>query len=98
MSPPCIQVPSQGLDSGKHAALIIVDVQNDFVSGTLAVPDGRGTAVVEACNRLRKVAPFNTVVVTQDWHPREHISFADNAKQYVLSPEHKVLLAVRLWA
>ena len=74
----------------RKSALIIVDVQNDFVSGSLAVPGGRGKEVVEACNRLRHHALFDTVVVTQDWHPPGHISFADNAKNYVLSPEHKV--------
>ncbi len=48
-----------------HSALLIVDVQNCFVSGgTLAVPHGED--VVPVINRL--VGAFDTVVATQDWH------------------------------
>lgn len=53
--------------------LIIVDVQNDFCpGGALAVPDG--DAIVPAVNRL--AGAFAHVVLTQDWHPRGHSSFA----------------------
>jgi nicotinamidase/pyrazinamidase len=53
--------------------LIIVDVQNDFCpGGALAVP--QGDEVVPAVNRL--AAEFAHVVLTQDWHPRGHASFA----------------------
>jgi len=53
--------------------LLIVDVQNDFLpGGALAVPDG--DAVIAPINRLARA--FTHVVVTQDWHPRGHISFA----------------------
>ena len=53
--------------------LIIVDVQNDFCpGGALAVP--QGDEVVPAVNRL--AAEFTHVVLTQDWHPRGHASFA----------------------
>lgn len=53
--------------------LIVVDVQSDFLpGGTLAVPDG--DAVVPAVNRLGAV--FGHVVLTQDWHPPGHVSFA----------------------
>jgi nicotinamidase/pyrazinamidase len=53
--------------------LIVVDVQNDFIpGGTLAVPNGE--EVVPVINRL--VARFEIVVLTQDWHPRRHASFA----------------------
>ena len=56
-------------------ALIIVDVQNDFVpGGALAVPDG--DAIVPLINRLQP--RFDLVVATQDWHPPEHGSFAAN--------------------
>lgn len=55
--------------------LIVVDVQNDFCAGgALAVPDG--DAVVTVINRL--AAGFQTVVLTQDWHPAQHISFASS--------------------
>ena len=53
-------------------ALIVVDVQNDFVTGALAVPDG--AAVVPVVKRLREA--FATVVFTKDWHPANHGSFA----------------------
>ncbi len=55
--------------------LIAVDVQNDFCSsGALAVPDGE--KVVPAINRIAE--KFRNVVLTQDWHPRDHVSFASN--------------------
>lgn len=54
-------------------ALIVIDVQNDFCpGGTLAV--GGGDEVVPLVNRL--VARHAHVVLTQDWHPRGHSSFA----------------------
>jgi len=56
-------------------ALIVVDVQNDFVpGGALAVPEG--DHVVPVCNGLME--KFELVVATQDWHPRNHGSFAAN--------------------
>lgn len=55
--------------------LVIVDVQNDFCrGGALAVPEG--DAVVPAINRL--AAQFAHVVLTQDWHPPGHMSFASS--------------------
>jgi nicotinamidase/pyrazinamidase len=54
-------------------ALILVDIQNDFMpGGALAVPDG--DAVVAVANRL--MPRFELVVATQDWHPSDHRSFA----------------------
>ncbi|HMO27917.1 bifunctional nicotinamidase/pyrazinamidase [Enterovirga sp.] len=54
-------------------ALIVVDVQNDFLpGGSLAVP--QGDAVVPAVNAL--AARFGIVVATQDWHTPGHLSFA----------------------
>ncbi|MCW6509358.1 bifunctional nicotinamidase/pyrazinamidase [Lichenifustis flavocetrariae] len=55
--------------------LIVVDLQNDFLpGGPLAVPAGE--AVVAPCNQL--VALFDHVILTQDWHPRDHVSFASS--------------------
>ena len=60
---------------GPHDVLLVVDVQNDFMpGGALAVP--RGDEIVPVVNRL--AAAFEHVVLTQDWHPREHLSFAAN--------------------
>jgi nicotinamidase/pyrazinamidase len=56
-------------------ALLVVDVQNDFCpGGALAVAEG--DQVVPFINRIRKDFPL--VVFTQDWHPRDHASFASN--------------------
>jgi nicotinamidase/pyrazinamidase len=56
-------------------ALIIVDLQNDFVPGG-ALPVPEGNEVVTVVNRL--VQLFDLVVATQDWHPPGHGSFAAN--------------------
>lgn len=54
-------------------ALILVDIQNDFLpGGALAVPDG-GT-IIPLVNQLMSSVPL--VVATQDWHPADHGSFA----------------------
>jgi len=64
---------TQTISLGDGDVLIVVDVQNDFCQGgSLAVP--RGDEVVAAINELAK--RFENVVLTQDWHPREHQSFA----------------------
>ena len=56
-------------------ALVVVDVQNDFMPfGTLPVADG--DAVVPVTNALMSL--FEHVVATQDWHPADHGSFASN--------------------
>ena len=56
-------------------ALILVDLQNDFLpGGALAVPDG--DAVIPIANEVQRA--FDLIVATQDWHPRDHGSFAAN--------------------
>jgi nicotinamidase/pyrazinamidase len=56
-------------------ALILVDIQNDFLpGGALAVPGG--DEIIPLVNRLQPA--FDVVVATQDWHPAEHGSFAAN--------------------
>lgn len=53
--------------------LLVIDVQNDFLpGGALAVPNG--DAVIAPINRLADIARH--CVVTQDWHPASHVSFA----------------------
>jgi nicotinamidase/pyrazinamidase len=56
-----------------HDVLVVTDVQNDFCpGGTLAVPEG--DAVISVIHR---VAPlFEHVILTQDWHSPQHMSFA----------------------
>src|SRR6476469_8510161 len=54
-------------------ALILVDIQNDFLpGGALAVPEG--DEIIPVANQLQ--AEFPLVVATQDWHPPNHGSFA----------------------
>jgi nicotinamidase/pyrazinamidase len=55
--------------------LLVVDIQNDFMpGGALAVP--RGDEIVPLVNRI--AAQFAVVVLTQDWHPAGHASFASS--------------------
>lgn len=52
--------------------LIVVDVQNCFITGALAVPHGEDVVPI-----INKIAPaFANVILTQDWHPAGHASFA----------------------
>ncbi len=57
-------------------ALLAVDLQNDFCppAGTLAVPEG--DTIVPLINRLMQV--FDHTILTQDWHPAHHLSFASS--------------------
>ncbi|HWB12903.1 MAG TPA: bifunctional nicotinamidase/pyrazinamidase [Pirellulales bacterium] len=58
-----------------QAALVLVDLQNDFLpGGALGVPGA--DHVIPLANRLQ--ANFDLVVATQDWHPPDHVSFAAN--------------------
>ena len=61
------------IDLDSHDVLLVIDVQNDFLpGGALAVP--RGDEVLPLVNRLMKA--FGAIVITQDWHPAGHVSFA----------------------
>ena len=58
-----------------NSALIIIDMQNDFCTGgALAVKDGE--KIIKCINNAQK--EFETIILTQDWHPQEHSSFASN--------------------
>jgi len=55
--------------------LIIIDVQNDFMpTGSLPVPEG--DQIVPVINSIQD--KFDLVIAAQDWHPKDHISFASN--------------------
>ncbi len=65
----------ESLWTAPGSALIVIDVQNDFCpGGALAVPEG--DTIIPAVNRL--IAMSDLVVLTQDWHPRGHGSFASS--------------------
>lgn len=84
----------------KTHALIIVDIQNDFLeNGSLEVPNAN--EVIPVINQLQN--QFDLVVATQDWHPHNHKSFASqhddkfefdtidlNGLEQVLWPDHCV--------
>ena len=54
-------------------ALLLVDIQNDFLpGGALAVPNGH--EVIDVANRL--MPEYDLVIATKDWHPADHGSFA----------------------
>ncbi|MCX5580697.1 bifunctional nicotinamidase/pyrazinamidase [Kaistia terrae] len=58
-----------------NSVLIVTDIQNDFLpGGALAVSDG--DAIIPLVNELAR--SFQNVVITQDWHPAGHISFASS--------------------
>ncbi|MCQ9422138.1 bifunctional nicotinamidase/pyrazinamidase [Pseudomonas sp. LJDD11] len=64
----------------RRSALLVIDMQYDFMpGGALAVADG--DALVPLINRLG--SQFARVIVTQDWHPAGHISFADSHPGHV---------------
>ena len=60
---------------GADAALIVVDVQNCFVTGG-TLPVAKGEEVVPVINRI--AAGFENIIVTQDWHTPGHASFASS--------------------
>ena len=64
--------------------LIPVDVQDDFISGALAVPDAGEIVPIIA----RFLGQFDAVVYTQDWHPTNHCSFEENGGPW---PRHCVM-------
>lgn len=64
----------------KNSALLIVDVQNDFCTGNLSVPNALD--IVPAIQAF--MGNFSTVALTQDWHPPEHISFASTHQKQPL--------------
>ncbi|KAG7199208.1 hypothetical protein KM043_018079 [Ampulex compressa] len=74
--------------------LLVVDVQNDFIDGTLALrncPGGQdGVDVVAPINRLLKQVKWDKVIYTLDWHPENHISFYENLHAREVHPDSKI--------
>jgi len=63
------------ISPGTRDVLIVTDIQNDFIpGGSLAVP--RGDEIISTVNELAGL--FTNVVLTQDWHPQGHRSFASS--------------------
>ena len=72
----------------------MVDVQNDFVDGSLAIRDcpaqEEGADVVPVINELIDECNFDVVVYSLDWHPEDHISFVDNVSKRKVHHSSKV--------
>ena len=76
------------------SALVIVDVQHDFIDGSLSLsncPAGQnGHGVIEPINYMLDNVGFDLVVYTRDWHPEGHISFYDSLDKRKLHSDCKV--------
>ena len=71
----------KNIQINKNDALIIIDMQNDFIpGGSLAVEEG--DLIIEDINKIAHKFKENngTIILTQDWHPQNHLSFASNHK------------------
>jgi len=75
------------------SAFVIVDVQNDFISGSLAIINCSakqdGEDVVAPINYLLDTVPFDECYYSLDWHPADHVSFIDNVQMRRLYPGSK---------
>ena len=60
---------------GSRTALVVVDLQNDFLTGSLVVAGGE--EAVGNTNKLREAFKFDVIAHTRDWHPANHCSFAE---------------------
>ena len=71
---------------GSETALILIDIQNDFCpGGALEVADG--DQIVPLVNKLQSIFSIN--ILTQDWHPNNHKSFASNHEK--TSPSYNLI-------
>lgn len=71
--------PTEAMDKAEEGkafvpALLVIDMQNDFVTGSLPVPGG--ASVVNNINELITLDGFKTKIATKDSHPDNHVSFA----------------------
>ena len=64
-------------------ALIVIDMQHDFVHGSLAVPGAE--AIIGTVNKVISLPGFKLIFATQDFHPSNHISFASTHKKPTFS-------------
>ena len=60
---------------GEDTALVLIDIQNDFCPGGALAVD-QGDEIVEISNKIQE--QFKIKIITQDWHPKTHKSFASN--------------------
>merc|ERR1711953_529413 len=67
--------------------LLVIDMQNDFISGNLPVPGA--AEIIESVEALTKLDIWYQVFYSQDWHPQNHISFYSNLGLRALDPNWK---------
>ncbi|XP_070498924.1 nicotinamidase isoform X1 [Chironomus tepperi] len=77
-------------------AFLVVDVQNDFISGSLNISncgaqhngleENHFVQVIDPINKLIDTVEFDSVFYSLDWHPADHVSFIDNIKQRPIHP------------
>jgi exosome complex component RRP4 len=60
------------------SALIVVDMQNDFLADNGSLKIENGVSIVPVINKLIASIKFNTIAYTYDWHPPNHCSFIEN--------------------
>jgi nicotinamidase-related amidase len=77
-----------------RTAFVIVDVQNDFIDGTLALINcpakQDGITVVPVINEIIRTVPFNVIAYTLDWHPQDHCSFIENVQMRKIHSKSKI--------
>ena len=79
-----------------RSALLIIDVQNDFIDGALANPF-HAEEIVPRINGIRDM--FDFVVISMDWHPMHHCSFVESANEGMIDSlkkrdeEYKLFMA-----
>ncbi|KAF0287333.1 Nicotinamidase [Amphibalanus amphitrite] len=77
------------------SAFLIVDVQNDFINGSLAIcnfqAQQKGEEVVPVINEALDTIKFDVVVYSMDWHPNDHLSFVTNVLKYPLHPTSPIV-------
>ena len=67
------------MDLTRHDALLVIDMQNDFLLDGAPLEVHGGLAIIPAINVLART--FEHVLLTQDWHPASHISFASTHRK-----------------
>jgi nicotinamidase/pyrazinamidase len=81
-------------------ALIIIDVQNDFINGTLKV--NNAINIIPGINSIRDKG-WDVIIITKDWHPINHISFASTHKRNIFTKvkfkyiQENILITQMLW-
>lgn len=89
---------SKGVKINDKDALVIVDIQNDFMpDGALGVKDG--DEIIDPINRFSEKfrRTGNVVILTQDWHPPSHLSFASSHKKKPYEPFDSEGIGPILW-